>query len=94
MSKAKLERFFNTELRDLVRRNKVNAVLVWYSGHGKYKGNKHYWIPVDAKKDNQYTYYDATRMKAMVKAYSTSVKHTMVVADAVGTDPSFYEMTR
>ena len=94
MSKVQMDRFFKTELRDLVRKNKVNAVLVWYSGHGKYKGSKHYWIPVDAKKDNAYTYFDATRIKTVMKAYSTSMRQTMVVADAVGTDPSFYEMTR
>jgi tetratricopeptide (TPR) repeat protein len=94
LSKSQMERFFKTELRDLVRKNNVNAVLVWYSGHGKYKASKNYWIPVDAKKDNQYTYYDATAIKAVMKAYGTSVRHTMVVADAVGTDPSFYEMTR
>lgn len=94
LTKAEMEQFFKRDLRDLVRRNKVNAVLVWYSGHGKYKSGKNYWIPIDAKKDNQYTYFDATSIKAVMKAYGTTVRHTMVVADAVGTDPSFYEMTR
>ncbi|MCB0794935.1 MAG: tetratricopeptide repeat protein [Flavobacteriales bacterium] len=94
MSKAQLERFFNVELRDLVRTNKVNTVLVWYSGHGKNVGGKAYWIPVDGKKDDVYSYFNYGSLKAQMQNYSESVNNTVVVSDAVGSDASFYELTR
>lgn len=94
MSKQQLERFFNIELRDLVRRNGVNTVLVWYAGHGRNVGGKSYWIPVDARKDDIYSYYNYASLKSLMENYSEGVKSTLVVSDAVGSDPSFYELTR
>lgn len=94
MSKEQMERFFNVELRDLVRSNKVNTVLIWYSGHGRNTSGKAYWVPVDARKDDIYSYFNYGSLKAQMQNYSESVSNTVVVSDAAGTEASFYELTR
>ncbi len=94
LSKEQLERFFNIELRDLVRVNKVNTVLVWYSGHGRTVSGKAYWVPVDAKRDDIYSYFNYGSLKRLMQNYSETVTNTLVVSDAAGSDPSFYELTR
>jgi hypothetical protein len=94
LSKEQLERFFNIELRDLVRTNKVSTILVWYSGHGRSVGGKAYWVPVDARKDDIYSYFNYGSLKAQMQNYSESVDKTVVVSDAAGSDASFYELTR
>jgi len=94
LSKEQTERFFNTELRDLVRTNKVNTILVWYAGHGRSSGGKSYWVPVDGRKDDNYSFYNYTGLKGLMQNYSESVNNTLVVSDAAGADPSFYELTR
>lgn len=94
LTKAEIERFFNIELRDLVRRGAVNTLLVWYEGHGRSQGGKAYWIPVDGKADDIYTFYNYGPLKGLMENYSESVRTTLVVSDAAGNDPSFYELTR
>ncbi len=94
LSKTDLERFFNIELRDLVRSGQVNTLLVWYEGHGRSQGGKAYWIPVDGKGDDIYTFYNYGPLKGLMENYSESIKTTLVVSDAAGNDPSFYELTR
>ncbi len=94
LSKTELERFFNIELRDLVRSGEVNTLLVWYEGHGRSQGGKAYWIPVDGKADDVYSFYNYGPLKGLMENYSESVKTTLVVSDASGNDPSFYELTR
>jgi len=94
LSKAEMERFFNIELRDQVRGSQVNTLLVWYEGHGRSEGGKAYWIPVDGKADDVYSFYNYGPLKGLMENYSESVKTTLVVSDAAGNDPSFYELTR
>ncbi|MEZ4761362.1 MAG: tetratricopeptide repeat protein [Flavobacteriales bacterium] len=94
MTKADLDRFFNIELRDLVRTNQVNTILVWYSGHGRNVSGKAYWVPVDAKKDDVYSYFNYGSLKAQMQNYSETVGNTVVVSDAAGSEASFYELTR
>ncbi len=94
LSKSELERFFNIELRDLVRSGQVNTLLVWYEGHGRSQGGKAYWIPVDGKADDIYSFYNYGPLKGLMENYSESVRTTLVVSDAAGNDPSFYELTR
>lgn len=94
LTKEQLERFFNVELRDLVRTNKVNTILVGYVGLGRSAGGRTYWIPVDGKKDDIYSYYNYGSLKSLLENYSQSVSNTLVVSKAAGTDPSFYELTR
>lgn len=94
LTKAAIERFFNIELRDLVRKGEVNTLLVWYEGHGRSQGGKAYWIPVDGKADDIYSFYNYSPLKGLMENYSESVRTTLVVSDAAGNDPSFYELTR
>jgi len=94
LTKEQLDRFFNIELRDLVRTNKVSTILVWYSGHGRSAGGKAYWVPIDARKDDIYSYFNYGSLKAQMQNYSESVDKTVVVSDAAGSDASFYELTR
>lgn len=94
LNKGQIERFFNVELRDLVRSNKVNTILVGYVGHGRTAGGKTYWVPVDGKKDDIYSCYNYGSLKSLLENYSASVTNTLVVSKAAGTDPSFYELTR
>ncbi|MBL7980294.1 MAG: caspase family protein [Flavobacteriales bacterium] len=94
LTKQQLERFFSTELRDLVRTNKVNTVLVWYAGHGRTVGGKSFWIPVDAKKDDIYSFYNYGPLKNLIQNYSESVSNALVVSDAAGSEASFYDLSR
>jgi tetratricopeptide (TPR) repeat protein len=94
LSKQQLERFFSSELRDLVRTNKVNTVLVWYAGHGRTVGGKSYWIPVDGKKDDIYSFYNYGPLKNLIQNYSESVNNALVVSDAAGSEASFYDLSR
>lgn len=94
LTKSQLERFFNIELRDLVRSNKVNTILVGYVGHGRSASGKSYWVPVDGRKDDVYGFYNYGSLKNLLENYSQSVTNTLVVSRSAGTDPSFYELTR
>lgn len=94
MTKNKLERFFSIELRDLVRSNKVNSLLVWYAGHGKFINETGYWIPTDAKRDDEFTYFNINNLKASMQSYSKGITHTLVVTDACESGPSFYQAMR
>lgn len=94
LTKEQMDRLFNIELRDLARTNKVNTILVWFSGHGRTVGGKAYWIPVDGRKDDMYSYFNYGSLKAQMQNYSESVTNTVVVSDAAGSDASFYELTR
>lgn len=94
LTKEQMERFFNVELRDLVRTSKVSTILVWYSGHGRTAGGKAYWIPIDGKKDDIYSFYNYGALKAQMQNYSESVTNTVVVSDAASGDASFFDLTR
>ncbi len=94
MSKQQFEKFFSTELRDLVKENKVNSVLIWYAGLGKYIKEKSYWIPSDAKRDDESSYFNINSLKSSMQAYSKEIEHTLLVTDACETGPSFYMAMR
>ncbi|MGE0561749.1 MAG: tetratricopeptide repeat protein [Flavobacteriales bacterium] len=94
MSKSQLEKFFSIELRDLVRSNQVNSILVWYAGHGKFINESGYWIPVDAKRDEEFTYFNINNLKAAMQSYSKYITHTLVITDACESGPSFYQAMR
>jgi tetratricopeptide (TPR) repeat protein len=94
MSKSELERFFSIELRDLIRSNRVNSILVWYAGHGKFINESGYWIPVNAKRDDEFSYFNINSLKAYMLAYSKYVTHALVVTDACESGPSFYQAMR
>ena len=94
MTKAEMERYFNIELRDLVRKNQVKSLLVWYAGHGKFINDIGYWIPVDAKRDDEFTYFNINGLKAGLQGYTDAVVHTLVISDACESGPGFYTAMR
>jgi len=94
MSKEQMEKFFSIELRDLVRSNRVNSLLVWYAGHGKYINEVGYWIPVNAERDDEFTYFNINSLKAGMQSYSNNITHTLVVTDACESGPTFYQAMR
>jgi tetratricopeptide (TPR) repeat protein len=94
MTKQELERFFAIELRDLLRSNRVNSLLVWYAGHGKFVNETGYWVPVDAKRDDEFTYFNVNALKASMQSYPTNINHTLVITDACESGPSFYQAMR
>jgi len=94
MTKEQMERFFSIELRDLVRSNHVNSILIWYAGHGKSINETGYWIPVDAKRDDEFTYFNISNLKGALQAYAKWVTHILVITDACESGPSFYQAMR
>ena len=94
MTKAEMERYFSIELRDLVKKNQVKSLMVWYAGHGKFINDVGYWIPVDAKRDDEFTYFNINGLKAGLQGYGEVVVHTLVVSDACESGPGFYTAMR
>jgi tetratricopeptide (TPR) repeat protein len=94
MTKADMEKFFSIELRDLVKTNQVKSLLVWYAGHGKFINDVGYWIPVDAKRDDEFTYFNISGLRASMETYMNYLTHALVVTDACESGPSFYQAMR
>ncbi|TVR39496.1 MAG: hypothetical protein EA392_06335 [Cryomorphaceae bacterium] len=94
LTKDEMDRFFSIELRDLVRSNNVNSLLIWYAGHGKYINETGYWIPVDARRDDEFSYFNINLLKAGLQGYAKDLSHTLVITDACESGPSFAEVTR
>lgn len=93
LTKKQMEDYFNIDLRNLVRENQVKSLLVWYAGHGKFLNDVGYWVPVDAKRDDEYTYFNIGTLKNGLLSYA-GVVHTLVVSDACESGPGFYTATR
>jgi len=94
MTKYDLQKFFSIELRDLIKSNHVKSILIWYAGHGKFINETGYWIPVDASRDEEISFYSTNQLKASMQTYSKELKHTLVVTDACESGPSFYQAMR
>jgi tetratricopeptide (TPR) repeat protein len=94
MTKEEMEKYFSIELRDLVKKNQVKSLMVWYAGHGKFINDVGYWIPVDAKRDDEFTYFNINGLKAGLQGYGDVVIHTLVVSDACESGPGFYTAMR
>jgi len=92
-SKAELEKFFSIELRDLVQKNRVKSLIIWYAGHGKFLNETGYWIPVDGDNYDEFTYYSINNLRASMQAY-TMLKHVLVISDACESGPAFYMAMR
>lgn len=90
MTKTEMERFFSIELRDLVKENNVNSLLVWYAGHGKLINETGYWIPTDGNIEDEFTYFNINSLKAGMLSYNSYITHTLVVTDACESGPTFY----
>ncbi|HQK71773.1 MAG TPA: caspase family protein [Bacteroidales bacterium] len=94
LTKAEMEKFFSIELRDLIKSNQVKSLLIWYAGHGKFINDVGYWIPIDAKRDDEFTYFSLNTLRASMEAYVNYLTHTLVVTDACESGPSFYQAMR
>lgn len=94
MTKSDMEKFFSIELRDQVRENNVKSLLIWYAGHGKFINDVGYWIPVDARRDEEFTYFNINGLRASMESYVNIVTHLLVVTDACESGPSFYTAMR
>ena len=94
LTKDQMEKFFSIELRDMIRSNQVKSLLIWYSGHGKFVNETGYWIPVDAKRDDEFTYFNINTLRAAMEPYVSVLTHTLVVTDACESGPSFYTAMR
>lgn len=94
MTKMEMERFFSIELRDLLRSNKVDALLLWYAGHGRYMNETGYWIPVDAKREDEFTYYNLNALRASLQSYTGYITHKLVITDACESGSTFYQAMR
>lgn len=94
MTKMQMEKFFSIDLRDLIKSNHVNSLLVWYAGHGKFLNETGYWIPVNAVRDDEFTYFNINSLKASMQSYSKEITHVLIVTDACESGPSFYQAMR
>ncbi len=94
MTKAQMDWFFMQELKKQIIENRVNSIMVWYAGHGKYLNQKGYWIPVDSKVDDLSTYYNLNSLKTALKPYTKVITHSLIVTDACESGPSFYMSMR
>jgi tetratricopeptide (TPR) repeat protein len=94
MTKEQMEKFFTLELRDQIKSNQVKSLLIWYAGHGKFINDVGYWIPVDAKRDDEFTYFNLNTLRASMESYLAYLTHTLVVTDACESGPSFYQAMR
>lgn len=88
MSKAQMEKFFSIELRDQINKGHVQSLLIWFAGHGRYINETGYWLPVDAAKLDEFTYFPITSLKGYLSLYK--LRHTLVISDACETGPAFY----
>jgi tetratricopeptide (TPR) repeat protein len=94
MTKSEMERFFSIELRDQLKANQVKSLLIWYAGHGKFINDVGYWIPIDAKRDDEFTYFNLNTLRAAMETYLNYLTHTLVITDACESGPSFYQAMR
>lgn len=94
MTKSEMERFFSIELRDAIRSNRVKSLMIWFAGHGKFINNVGYWIPVDARRDDEFTYFNINHLRAGMQGYADQLTHTLVVSDACESGPSFFTAMR
>lgn len=88
MTKAQMDKFFSIELRDQINKGNVQSLLVWFAGHGKYINETGYWLPVDASKTDEFSYFPITSLKGYLSLYK--LRHTLVISDACETGPAFY----
>ncbi len=88
MTKREMERFFTIDLRDLIISNQVNSLLIWYAGHGDNINDMGFWIPIDGRQGDEYSFYNINALKASLYSYQ-SLTHIMVVSDACHAGNSF-----
>jgi tetratricopeptide (TPR) repeat protein len=93
-TKQQMEKFFSIDLRDEVRAKRIKSLVIWFAGHGKFINDVGYWIPVDARRDEEFTYYSMNALKASMETYMNYLTHVLVITDACESGPSFYQAMR
>lgn len=94
LGKTEMENFFNIELRDQLRNNKVKSLVVWYSGHGKYVNQTGYWIPVDAKRDDEGSFFNLNTLQGALQNSYKTLDHELVITDACESGSTFLDAMR
>ena len=93
MTKKEMEQFFSIQLPDLLKTNQIKSLLLWYAGIGGSVDNQGYWIPVDAKIDDESTYLNLNSLITSLQSYTTII-HLLVINDASKAGPSLMRATR
>jgi tetratricopeptide (TPR) repeat protein len=93
-TKQQMEKFFSIDLRDEVRAKQIKSLVIWFAGHGKFINDVGYWIPVDARRDEEFTYYSLNTLRASMETYMNYLTHVLVVTDACESGPTFYQAMR
>jgi len=93
-TKQQMEKFFSIELRDEVRAKQIKSLVIWFAGHGKFINDIGYWIPVDARRDEEFTYFSLNTLRASMETYMNFLTHVLVITDACESGPSFYQAMR
>ena len=89
MTKQDMEKFFSIKLRDYVKNNTINSLVIWYAGHGKYVSPTGYWVPSDGKPDDEFSYFGINNLKAAMQSYAGKLVHTLVITDACESGATF-----
>lgn len=89
MTLSEMEKFFRIELRDLIKEQGVNSIMIWFAGHGKYTNETGYWLPVNAKKDDEISYYPIPYLRSNLNSYGKSLRNILIVSDACESGPAF-----
>ncbi|MCU0459770.1 MAG: caspase family protein [Bacteroidales bacterium] len=93
-TKQQMEKFFSIDLRDEVRAKQIKSLVIWFAGHGKFINDVGYWIPVDARRDEEFTYFSLNTLRASMETYMNYLTHVLVITDACESGPSFYQAMR
>ncbi len=94
LKKDEMAQFFSSELPALLKENSVSSLMIWYSGHGKFINETGYWIPVDAQRDDETTYYKMEDLKGAFEGLVPRLKHVLVITDACESGPTFFQAMR
>ncbi len=84
-----LDKFFRIELRDLIKQQQVNSVMIWFAGHGKFLHGSGYWIPSDARKNEEASYFPISNLRGYLENYGAQLKHILIVSDACESGDAF-----
>lgn len=89
MTLSEMEKFFRIELRDMIKEQGVNSILIWFAGHGKYTNETGYWLPVNARKDDEISYYPIPYLRSNLNSYGKGLRNVLIISDACESGPSF-----
>lgn len=91
-----MNRFLNFDLKKLLKNGKVNTLILWYAGHGKYVNaeDDSYWIPVDAENLGDLDhYFSLNSFKRTIQEFNY-LDNLLLISDACETGVSFMDVRR